>query len=143
MRRKINQRDLTAAPRWNLDASWQEFRHGIVQPDFASLHHIGQKERREDLGNGPDLEFRIAVHLSRVVLVQGAIGDNALALRVDHAYDNAERLSLGVNSIDQNLANLTVRRNRPTQGAGGLPRWLRGGRSHDRSGQCARNGDTA
>ena len=111
MRGEIEQRDGFAAPLGHRDIVGKIFGGRIVEGDLVAVHHVRQEQRREDLGDGSDLEDRVSIDGAWIAVGEVAIGDDAAAIRFDDARHNADRLLLLINSSDENLADFVAARN--------------------------------
>ena len=62
--REIFERNRTRPSLRDLDALRQILRDGIAERDLATLHHIGEQQRRKHLRDGTDLEERIGLDVA-------------------------------------------------------------------------------
>ena len=109
MRGEIRQRDLAIAPLGHRHAVGKKFGHRIGQGDLTAARHVREQKRREFLGDGTNLEDRLAIQPPVVVLREAAERENPATIRVDHADDEANAKVLPVHSLREDLPNLGVR----------------------------------
>jgi hypothetical protein len=77
------------------------------------------QQRREHFRRRADLENRIAVQRTRIALLQLPVGNHPPPMRPDNAHGDPDALMLHVDSIDEHLPNLGIRRHgRLTNGLG-------------------------
>lgn len=93
---------------WQFHTGGQVFRDRIRERDLSPLHHVCEEQRRKDLGDGTDLEDRVAIHSPVVARVNFAVGDDPATGRVNHAYNDSDALMLLVNTLDEQVANLRI-----------------------------------
>lgn len=107
---EIAQGDLAAPALWHGDASGQVFGDGIVERHFALRRHLCQRQRGENLGDGTDLEDGVAVDRARIVGAKAAMRDDAPAVGVDNADDDAEALFFDVDALLKDTVDFRIRR---------------------------------
>ena len=108
--RQIHQGDGVALPLGQLHAGREVLGHGIVELEFSALDHIGEHERREDLGDRSDLEDGVAIERALVARVEMPVGNDAPARWSGDADDHSHALMLRVDAIGQNRPKLGVGR---------------------------------
>src|SRR5258708_32428552 len=113
MSRKVQERDRTAIPFWDLNAGWQILRHRILECDFALSDHVSEQECRESFGHRANLKTSVAIQGLRVRLVEMTVRDNPSALRSDNADYDSDTIFLAGECVDpfgEHLANISIRR---------------------------------
>lgn len=83
---------------------------GIVELEFLAMHHVGQKERSEDLGQRTDFEQRVSGNGSCIARVLFAVDDHPSASTLDDPDGHACRAFLDVNATTENIAYRRVRK---------------------------------
>jgi hypothetical protein len=110
MRRKVHERNLTAAALRYFCSAGQVLGDRVIDFDLPATCHVSQQERRKYLGNRADLEQRVAIQGPLVALLESAVGNNSPAFAVNDTDNDADALLLRVDSVDEDLTNSGVRR---------------------------------
>jgi hypothetical protein len=96
--RQLDQGDASPAALGHPDAIGQVFGDRIVQADLAPPHHVAQQERRKHLAVRADLEQRVAVDLTPAAALVTSVRDDAAAIAIDDAHDDANAVTLPVDA---------------------------------------------
>ena len=108
MSREMQERDLLRARR--RDARGRVERDRVFEPHLAACRHLREKERGEDLGDGADLENRVAIDRPLLAARGVPVGDHASTRLVHKRDDVAHAAPRHLNALAQDFAHGLVRR---------------------------------
>src|SRR5208283_5075473 len=96
----------------HFDFGGEILRHRIRERELAALNHIGKQQRREYLRNRADFEDGIAAEWPRVALIERAMRYDPPSPGLDNSHHDSNPLVIGIDALDQDVANLGVGRRR-------------------------------
>ena len=109
MGREIGKRDRPPVALRRAKSGGQIAIDGVAELEFLAMHHIGQKERCEDLRHRTDFEQRVCGNGSRIARVLFAIHDHPSVSTLDDPCGHACRAFLDINATTQNVAYHLIR----------------------------------
>ena len=82
----------------------------IVELEFLAMHHVGQKERGEDLRHRTDFEQGVCGNGSCMAQIAFAVNDHPSAATLDDPDGHACRAFVDINATTENVAYRLVRK---------------------------------
>jgi hypothetical protein len=105
---QIDERDLFAATLGDLYRGRKVFLDRILEAHFASLRHVSCKKGCEDHRDRTDLEECVSIERPFVALFANTISDNAPAVPIDDADNDADALLLHIDPLGENAPDFGV-----------------------------------